>query len=81
MRLIILDDYNRVSDWAAKYVRNKIVAFLKANPEGFFTLGLPTGDKGGAIGLRDQTSNSVCDQTLHGQTHFDEQGNQISPRF
>lgn len=42
MRLVILEDYDKASEWAAKYVRNTI---LKFNPEPgkFFVLGLPTG--------------------------------------
>ncbi|XP_071787745.1 glucosamine-6-phosphate deaminase 2-like [Asterias amurensis] len=42
MRLVILDDYSKASEWAAKYVRNRILEF---NPDAdrYFTLGLPTG--------------------------------------
>ncbi|KAM4038380.1 glucosamine-6-phosphate deaminase 1-like [Anomaloglossus baeobatrachus] len=42
MKLIILDDYDQASEWAAKYIRNRIIHF---NPtaEKYFTLGLPTG--------------------------------------
>ena len=42
MRLVILDDYNKASEWAAKYVRNKILSF-KPGPDKYFILGLPTG--------------------------------------
>ncbi len=42
MRLVILDDYDRVSEWAAKYVRNKILE-AKPSPGKYFVLGLPTG--------------------------------------
>lgn len=42
MKLIILSDYDAASEWAAKYIRNKILAF-KPGPDRFFTLGLPTG--------------------------------------
>ncbi|XP_072352780.1 glucosamine-6-phosphate deaminase 2 isoform X1 [Scyliorhinus torazame] len=42
MRLIILEDYDKASEWAAKYVANSIVQF-KPGPNRYFTLGLPTG--------------------------------------
>lgn len=42
MRLVILDDYDLASEWAAKYIRNKIVGF-KPTADRYFTLGLPTG--------------------------------------
>lgn len=42
MRLVILDDYDKTSEWAAKYVRNRILKF-NPGPERYFTLGLPTG--------------------------------------
>ncbi|XP_014777227.1 glucosamine-6-phosphate isomerase 2 [Octopus bimaculoides] len=42
MRLVILDTSNDVSDWAAKYIRRKILEF-KPSAERYFTLGLPTG--------------------------------------
>ena len=42
MKLIILSDYDAASEWAAKYIRNKIIRF-KPGPDRFFTLGLPTG--------------------------------------
>lgn len=43
MKLIILNDYDASSEWAAKYIRNKILLF-KPGPDRFFTLGLPTGE-------------------------------------
>uniref|UniRef100_A0A8C9TMW6 Glucosamine-6-phosphate isomerase n=1 Tax=Scleropages formosus TaxID=113540 RepID=A0A8C9TMW6_SCLFO len=42
MKLIILDDYDKASEWAAKYIRNRILHF-NPGPGRFFTLGLPTG--------------------------------------
>lgn len=42
MRLIIQDSYDRMSQWAAAYIVNKINAFKPA-PEHPFVLGLPTG--------------------------------------
>lgn len=42
MKLIILSDYNETSEWAAKYIRNKILLF-NPGPDRYFTLGLPTG--------------------------------------
>jgi glucosamine-6-phosphate deaminase len=42
MKLIILDDYQKVSEWTAKYIRKRINAF-KPGPDRYFTLGLPTG--------------------------------------
>jgi len=42
MKLILLNDYDRVSEWAAKYVRNKIINF-KPGPDRYFVLGFPTG--------------------------------------
>lgn len=42
MKLIILNDYDQVSEWAAKYIRNSIRKF-NPGPNRFFTLGLPTG--------------------------------------
>ncbi|XP_073211797.1 glucosamine-6-phosphate deaminase 1 isoform X2 [Lepidochelys kempii] len=42
MKLIILENYAQASEWAAKYIRNRIIQF---NPglDKYFTLGLPTG--------------------------------------
>ena len=42
MRLVILDDYDQVSLWAAKYIRRRIKDF-NPGPDKYFTLGLPTG--------------------------------------
>ncbi|KAF8781350.1 glucosamine-6-phosphate isomerase 2-like [Argiope bruennichi] len=42
MRLIILDDYENVSTWAAKYIRKRIRQF-KPDESHYFVLGLPTG--------------------------------------
>jgi glucosamine-6-phosphate deaminase len=42
MRLIIHDNYDQVSLWAAKYVMKKILEF-QPNDSNYFTLGLPTG--------------------------------------
>jgi len=42
MKLIILNDYDQVSEWAAKYIRNRIRKF-NPGPDRYFTLGLPTG--------------------------------------
>lgn len=51
MKLIILDHYSQASEWAAKYIRNRIIQF-NPGPDKYFTLGLPTGalgDGGGAV--------------------------------
>ncbi len=42
MRLLILENDDQVSDWAAKYVAKSIRDF-QAGPEKYFVLGLPTG--------------------------------------
>ncbi|ELU16172.1 hypothetical protein CAPTEDRAFT_150462 [Capitella teleta] len=42
MRLVILNDYDKASEWAAKYIKKRITGF-KPGPDKFFTLGLPTG--------------------------------------
>lgn len=42
MRLVILETYEQVSEWAAKYVRNKILKY-NPGPGKCFVLGLPTG--------------------------------------
>ena len=42
MRLIITENYEAASEWAAKYVRNKILNF-KPEAGRHFVLGLPTG--------------------------------------
>lgn len=43
MRLVILDDYELASEWAAKYICNRIIQF-KPSATRYFTLGLPTGE-------------------------------------
>ncbi|MEJ1274649.1 hypothetical protein NN561_005537 [Cricetulus griseus] len=42
MRLVILDNYDLASEWAAKYICNCIVKF-KPGKDRYFSLGLPTG--------------------------------------
>lgn len=42
MRLVILDDYDRVSEWAAKYIKKRILKY-EPGPDRYFVLGLPTG--------------------------------------
>lgn len=42
MRLIIQDDYDRASEWAARYVKRRLQDF-QPGPDNYFTLGLPTG--------------------------------------
>ena len=42
MRLIILEDYEKASDWAARYIKKRIHDF-KPGSDRYFTLGLPTG--------------------------------------
>ena len=42
MRLVITENYPEVSEWAAKYVRRRILEF-NPGPGKLFTLGLPTG--------------------------------------
>nr|XP_039250463.1 glucosamine-6-phosphate isomerase 1-like [Styela clava] len=42
MRLVILDNYDSASEWAAKYIRNRIIDF-NPGPNKYFVLGLPTG--------------------------------------
>lgn len=42
MRLVILDNYDLVSEWAAKYICNRIIKF-KPGQDRYFSLGLPTG--------------------------------------
>lgn len=43
MRLIIMEDADRVSEWAAKYVVKRIKDF-NPGPDRYFVLGLPTGN-------------------------------------
>jgi glucosamine-6-phosphate deaminase len=42
MRLLIFDNYDKVSEWAARYIKKRIHDF-KPGPDKYFTLGLPTG--------------------------------------
>ena len=42
MRLVILNTYDEVSEWAATYVKDRINNF-KPGPNKLFVLGLPTG--------------------------------------
>jgi len=42
MRLVILNTYDEVSEWAATYVKDRINNF-KPGPDNLFVLGLPTG--------------------------------------
>ncbi|CAH1267564.1 GNPDA1 [Branchiostoma lanceolatum] len=42
MRLVILDDYDKASDWAARYIMNRILQF-NPGPDKYFVMGLPTG--------------------------------------
>lgn len=55
MKLIILNDYDQVSEWAAKYIRNRIRKF-NPGPHRFFTLGLPTGET---------MTESLCDGNVY----------------
>ena len=50
MRLVILDDYDLASEWAAKYVRNRILQFAPTADKPF-VLGLPTGAAIAAISV------------------------------
>lgn len=43
MRLIIMNDADKVSEWAAKYVVKRIKDF-NPGPDRYFVLGLPTGN-------------------------------------
>ena len=43
MRLVILDNYDLASEWAAKYICNRIIQF-RPGQDRYFTLGLPTGN-------------------------------------
>jgi glucosamine-6-phosphate deaminase len=42
MKLVILEDYDKASLWAAKYIKKRIHDF-KPGPDKYFVLGLPTG--------------------------------------
>ena len=45
MKLIIVDEANDVADWAARYIKRKILDF-KPSADRHFVLGLPTGVHG-----------------------------------
>lgn len=42
MRLVIMENYSGVSEWAAKYIKKRINDF-KPSADRYFVLGLPTG--------------------------------------
>ena len=42
MRLVILDDYDKSSDWAARYIKKRILSFAPSQDR-YFVIGLPTG--------------------------------------
>ena len=42
MKLVILDDYSGASEWAAKYIKKRILAFAPT-ADRYFVIGLPTG--------------------------------------
>ena len=42
MKIVILDNYDETSLWAAKYIKRRINDF-KPGPDNYFVLGLPTG--------------------------------------
>lgn len=42
MKLVILEDYDKASEWAAKYIKKRIHEF-NPGPGRYFVLGLPTG--------------------------------------
>ena len=62
MRLVILDDYSSASEWAAKYVRNRIISF-NPGPDRPFVLGLPTGKGGGTHPLLTTPTSSLTGST------------------
>lgn len=43
MRLVIQDNADQVTDWAARYVLKRVKDF-NPGPEKYFVLGLPTGN-------------------------------------
>lgn len=43
MRLVILDDYDKASDWSARYIKKRIHDF-NPGPDKYFVMGLPTGE-------------------------------------
>ncbi|KAI5626803.1 NEDD4 family-interacting protein 1 isoform X1 [Silurus asotus] len=59
MKLIILRDYDEASEWAAKYIRNRIRSF-NPGPDRFFTLGLPTGTKRNGEGFVRMRGGHFC---------------------
>jgi glucosamine-6-phosphate deaminase len=42
MKLVILDNYDKVSEWTARFIKKRIHDF-NPGPDKYFTLGLPTG--------------------------------------
>lgn len=58
MRLVILDDYSLASEWAAKYICNRIVQF-QPSADRYFTLGLPTGQPSISMWLACSGTHSV----------------------
>ena len=42
MKLVILDDYSFASEWAAKYIKKRILSFAPS-ADRHFVIGLPTG--------------------------------------
>ena len=50
MRLVILDEAEDVSCWAARYIMKRINDF-KPGPDRYFVLGLPTGECWGSQSL------------------------------
>lgn len=43
MKLVILEDVEKVAEWSANYVIEKINNFQVAHPQQYFVIGLPTG--------------------------------------
>lgn len=58
MRLVILDDYDLASEWAAKYIRNRIIQF-KPSADRYFSLGLPTGECNNMFSQTSSETSSV----------------------
>ena len=56
MRLVILDRYEKVSEWTARYIKKRIHDF-NPGPGRFFTLGLPTGQ---FLSLLNLASKTCC---------------------
>lgn len=42
MKLVILEEYDKVCEWAARYIKKRIIQFAPT-AENLFVLGLPTG--------------------------------------